>query len=199
MALRGEAAGEADRSGEAGPSYWTVETKLNPPPNRPGTVPRALLVDRLLASDRPVVALVAPAGYGKTTVLTQWCARTSRRAAWVSLDREDDDPAVLLADVGAALATAGPVDGGLVRAISSPGMSVAAAVARRAAAALASVGEPVLLVLDHSEALQAPDVRDAVAELALRLPPNAQLALASRAAPPLPVARLRAQGAVAEI
>jgi len=54
----------------------------------------------------------------------------------------------------------------------------------------------VLLVLDHSEALQAPDARDAVAELALRMPPNAQLAVASRAAPPLPVAPLRAQGAI---
>ena len=146
-----------------------------------------------------MVALVAPAGYGKTTVLTQWCACTPRRVAWVSLDREDDDPAVLLADLGAALAATGPVDAGLVRTISSPGTSVAAGVARRAAAALASVGEPVLLVLDHSEALQAPDTRDAVAALALRLPPNAQLAVASRASPPLPVARLRAQGAVAEI
>ena len=58
-----------------------VESKLHPPPARPGIVARAGLVERLLASDTvPVVGVVAPAGYGKTTLLAQWAQR--KRAGW---------------------------------------------------------------------------------------------------------------------
>ena len=64
-----------------------VESKLHPPPARSGTVARTGLVDRLLASDGvPVVCVVAPAGYGKTTLLAQWAQRKGPRVAWVSVD-----------------------------------------------------------------------------------------------------------------
>ena len=60
-----------------------VDSKLHPPPARPGMVPRTGLVERLLASDAvPVVCVVAPAGYGKTTLLAQWAERTARRVGW---------------------------------------------------------------------------------------------------------------------
>ncbi len=180
-------------------SFVPVDTKITQPAGRRGTVERSALLARLVDAGEPVVSVVAPAGYGKTSLLTQWSARTPRAVAWISLDRDDNDPAVLLACLGAALAGIGPVDDGLVRATSWPGLSVAAAVARRAATALAALGEPVTVVLDHAEVLVSPDARDVVGELAVRLPPNAQLAVASRDAPPLPLGLLRAQGAVLEI
>ena len=74
-----------------------VESKLHPPPARPGIVARIGLVERLVASDGvPVVCVVAPAGYGKTTLLAQWAQHTVHRVGWVSLDQRDNDPAVLL-------------------------------------------------------------------------------------------------------
>jgi LuxR family transcriptional regulator, maltose regulon positive regulatory protein len=65
-----------------GSSFELVESKLHPPPARPGIVDRVGLVERLLGSDAvPVVYVVAPAGYGKTTLLAQWAQRTAHR--WV--------------------------------------------------------------------------------------------------------------------
>ena len=76
-----------------GSSLELVESKLHPPPARPGIVARIGLVERLLASDGvPVVGVVAPAGYGKTTLLAQWAERTARRVGWVSVDPRDNDP-----------------------------------------------------------------------------------------------------------
>jgi LuxR family transcriptional regulator, maltose regulon positive regulatory protein len=61
-----------------------------PPPARAGIVPRTGLIERLLASDAvPVVCVVAPAGYGKTTLLAQWAQRTVHRVGWVSVDQRD--------------------------------------------------------------------------------------------------------------
>jgi LuxR family maltose regulon positive regulatory protein len=87
-----------------GSALELVESKLHPPPARPGIVARTGPVDRLLASDvGPVVCVVAPAGYGKTTLLAQWALRTAHRVGWVSVDRRDNDPAVLLTCVAVAL------------------------------------------------------------------------------------------------
>jgi len=81
----------------AQPDPQILESKLRRPWVRQGIVSRAALVDRLLASRRvPVVCVVAPAGYGKTTLLSQW-AEQRGRAAWVSLDERDNDPEILLA------------------------------------------------------------------------------------------------------
>jgi ATP/maltotriose-dependent transcriptional regulator MalT len=87
----------------AQPDPQILESKLRRPWVRQGIVSRAALVDRLLASHRvPVVCVVAPAGYGKTTLLSQW-AEQRGRAAWVSLDERDNDPEILLACAAAAL------------------------------------------------------------------------------------------------
>ena len=88
-----------------------VESKLHPPPARPGIVARTGLVERLLASDAvPVVCVVAPAGYGKTTLLAQWAQHTARRVGWVSVDQRDNDPAVLLTYLAVALDRVEPID-----------------------------------------------------------------------------------------
>jgi LuxR family maltose regulon positive regulatory protein len=70
------------------------------------------LSDRLVASEPPVVLVVAPPGYGKTTLLAQWSARNERRTPWISLDERDNDPALLLSYVAAALDRVEPIDPG---------------------------------------------------------------------------------------
>jgi LuxR family maltose regulon positive regulatory protein len=176
-----------------------VESKLHPPPGRPGIVARTRLVERLLASDAvPVVAVVAPAGYGKTTLLAQWDQRTAHRVVWVSLDQRDNDPVVLLTYVAVALDRVEPIDPRIVRGLAGPGASIVGAVPRLAAA-MAAMSQPVALVLDHLELLGNQQALDAVAELAAQLPTGAQLLVASRARPPLPVALLRGQGRVVEL
>jgi LuxR family maltose regulon positive regulatory protein len=180
-------------------SLELVESKLHPPPARWGIVARTGLVDRLLASDGvPVVCVVAPAGYGKTTLLAQWAQRTGARVGWVSVDQRDNDPAVLLTYVAVALDRVEPIDPRVVRGLAGPGASVVGAVPRLAAA-MAAMTQPVALVLDHVELLGNQQSLDLVAELAAQLPAGAQLLVASRARPPLPVALLRGQGRVMEL
>jgi LuxR family maltose regulon positive regulatory protein len=161
-------------------------------------VARTPLVDRLLANAAPVVCVVAPAGYGKTTLLAQWAQHKGPRVGWVSVDQRDNDPAVLLTYLAVALDRIEPIDPSVFRALAGPGASIVAAAARLAAA-VAAMPEPVALVLDHVELLGNQQSLDAVAELAAQLPAGSQLLLASRARPPLPVALLRAQGRVVEI
>ena len=72
-----------DWQSRLGPSFELVESKLHPPSARPGIVPRTVLVEQLLVSPAaPIICVVAPAGYGKTTVLAQWAARKGDRVAW---------------------------------------------------------------------------------------------------------------------
>jgi LuxR family transcriptional regulator, maltose regulon positive regulatory protein len=176
-----------------------VESKLHPPPARPGIVPRTLLVDRLLASAGvPVVCVVAPAGYGKTTLLARLAEREPRPVAWVAVDQRDNDPAVLLTYLTVALDRVEPIDPRIVRGLAGPGASIVGAVPRLAAAMGAMTG-PVALVLDHLELLENRECLDLVAELAAQLPAGSQLLVASRARPPLPVALLRVQGRVVEL
>ena len=181
-----------------GSSFELVESKLHPPTARPGIVDRVGLVERLLASDGvPVVCVVAPAGYGKTTLLAQWAQRTAHRVSWVSVDQRDNDPAVLLSYIAVALDRVEPIDPRIVRGLARPGASIVGAVPRLAAA-MAAMTLPVALVLDHLELLENQECLDVMAELAAQLPDGARLLLASRARPPLPVALLRAQGRVVE-
>jgi len=182
-----------------GSSLELVESKLHPPPARPGMVARTGLVDRLLASDAvPVVGVVAPVGYGKTTLLAQWAQRTAHRVGWVSVDERDNDPAVLLTYLAVALDRVEPIDPRVIRGLAGLGASIMGAVPRLAAAMAAMTG-PVALVLDHLEVLENQACLDVVAELAAQLPPGAQLLVASRVRPPLPVGLLRVQGQVVEL
>jgi LuxR family maltose regulon positive regulatory protein len=190
---------EEDPAWWFGPSFLLDESKLRPPAPRPGAVPRTAVLDRLRAEDAPVLSVVAPPGYGKSVLLAQWAEQAGPAVAWLSLERDDNDPAVLLAYLAAALDRIEPIDVDVLRTRAPPGTTVAATVARRVAATLATMAQPVTIVLDHTELLYHQPCRDAVAELAVRLPPTVRLAVASRGAPPLPVGRLRAHGSLLEV
>ena len=174
--------------------------KLRIPAPRPGRITRNAVVNRLRSASVPVVTIVAPAGYGKTTALTQWAIRDERPFAWVTLDERDDDPIVLLRHVAAALdgLHASGAFGGESLAIAR-GFAVGRRRAPKLASALASLESPCVLVLDRSSCLRSKALADVVSALAEHVPDGSTLVLAGRSSPPVPVAALRASGRLLEI
>jgi LuxR family maltose regulon positive regulatory protein len=171
--------------------------KLQPPPPRSGIVARTGIVERLIASDQcQVVAVVAPAGYGKTTLLAQWSERKQPRVAWLSADDRDNDPAVLLTYLAVALDRVERIDPRVFRSLATPGTGIAGVTL---VASIMSMVDPVVMVLDQADALTNPECHDIIAELAMRLPVGSQLAIGSRREVPVPVPRLRAQGGLVEV
>ena len=184
----------------AGSAFDPVASKLHRPLIRPGTVRRSSLVERLARSGpRPIVSVVAPAGYGKTTLLSQWAERNGPAFAWVSVDEADNDPKVLLSYVAAALDGIEPIDERVFDALVSPVSSVPGSVVPRLGSAFSSMTSPVVLVLDDVHVLRNFECRSALSVLADHVPDGSQLAFAGRVQPPLRVARLRAEGKITEI
>ena len=186
-----------DRGTAPGLAFELRESKFHPPVVRPGIVVRTALLGRLAATRVPVITLVAPPGYGKTTLMAQWAQRTESRVAWLSCDDADNDPVVLLSALAVALSRIGPVDPAIFSALASSGADII--VVPRFVAAVAPVEPPVTVLVDHAEAVTNRQCLNTLAEFALRLPPGWQFALASRTVVPLPTARLRAHGGILEI
>ena len=177
-----------------------VASKLRPPLIRPGTVRRSSLIERLArGGPRPIVSVVAPAGYGKTTLLSQWAERNGQSFAWVSVDEADNDPKVLLTYIAEALDAVEPIDERVFDALASPVSSVPGSVVPRLGLAFSSMTSPVVLVLDDVHVLHNSECRAALSVLADHVPAGSRLALAGRAEPPLRIARLRAEGKILEI
>jgi ATP/maltotriose-dependent transcriptional regulator MalT len=183
-------------SDESGRGPVLQATKLHPPALRDGTVRRARLT-RTLVSERPSLALVvAPPGFGKTSLLADWAAIDPRPFAWVAIDEQDNDRTVLWTYIGAAL--------GLATGDTATAERLAA-LARDpdpAAAVLQALELPetgIVLVLDDYHLIES----DACHQTAMRLielaPDTLQLAISSRTDPPLPIARLRATERLTEL
>jgi LuxR family transcriptional regulator, maltose regulon positive regulatory protein len=193
-----ERPGRVHRAGE--PPFELTVSKLLRPLVRPGTIRRAPLLARLAGGDpRRIVSVVAPPGYGKTTLLAQWAERGESAFAWVSVDERDDDPKVLLTYVAEALDAIEPVGEQVFDALASPGSSVPGSVVPRLGSAFASMTVPVVLVLDDVHLLHNSECRAALSVLADHVPGGSRLVLAGRTEPPLRVARLRAEGRILEI
>src|ERR1022692_3516660 len=191
-------AGRSQRAGRS--SFDLVASKLRRPVMRPGTVGRSLVIERLARGDRcPIVSVVAPPGYGKTTLLAQWAERNGLAFAWVSVEAPDNDPKVLLSYIAEALNAVEPIDERVFDALASPGSSVPGSVVPRLGAAFSSMTSPVVLVLDDVHLLRNSECRAALSVLADHVPGGSRLALAGRAQPPLRIARLRAEGKITEI
>jgi LuxR family transcriptional regulator, maltose regulon positive regulatory protein len=184
----------------AAPSFPILESKLTPAPTRPGIVSRVRLLDWLEASAAtPVVAMSAPAGYGKTVLAVEWAKRDPRPFVWLSIDRHDNDPAVLLTYLAVGLDRVEPIDPAVLGVLASRGASITKTVLPRLGAALASKALAVVVVLDDVQLLHDQEGLDALAVLVDHLPPGSQLAVISRGEPPLPMARWRAEGRLAEL
>ena len=176
-----------------------LAVKLAVPLSRPGMVGQADVIARLCASRSRLVTVVAPAGYGKTTLLARWAKADRRPFAWVALDKHDDDPVVLMRYIAAALNRVGPVAPAVFDALDGPGRSTWAERVPRLGSALAALPCPVVLALDDLHAVANPACLDVLAELLQYVPAGSQVAIAGRHEPALPLARWRAHGQVDEI
>jgi LuxR family transcriptional regulator, maltose regulon positive regulatory protein len=178
-----------------------LATKLHVPRPRAGFLARPRLLERLTQGATLELSLVcAPAGFGKTSMLGEWARRGRKPVAWVSLDKGDSDPARFWRYLAAALDRPRPGIGQQVAALlRGPQQPPLEAVVTVVVNELAGVAEEVVLVLDDYHLIEAPPVHDSLAMLLERLPPGLRLVVASRADPPLPLARLRAGGQLAEL
>ena len=176
-----------------------LATKLYLPGPRPGQVSRPRLLSQLdegLA--RGLVLACAPAGYGKTILLADWARRGGRPVAWLSLDAGDNDPARFWRHAVAALDQARPGTGERVAPLLGPpapssfGGLVTALINDLAA-------DEIVLVLDDYHLIGSQQVHESLAFLVEHRPAGMCVVLASRSDPPLPLARLRARGQLAEI
>jgi len=175
--------------------------KLYIPPVRAETVPRQRLLDRLDQSlSRKLILLSAPAGYGKTTLLAAWVEQCGLPAAWISLDEGDNDLAHFLAYLAAALEGVCPEAGHNLRALlPSPRLPPLDELLFPMIQAIDRAGRPFVLVLDDYHLIHEQAVHDAVLFLLERSPAALHLVIASRADPPLRLARLRARSEMVEL
>ena len=185
----------------AGASEVVISTKLFRPNPRHQTVERARLHD-LLRRGRmlPLTLVVAPAGWGKSTLVADWLRQDHLAAGWVSLDGGDDDPKrfwrYLLLAAGQAGSASGPA---ALRRLDAAGSDVLRDVLPVFVNELTSSHADVLLVLDDYHLVASPRVHATVATLLDRCPPRLHLVLITRTDPPLQLSRLRVRGDLAEL
>ena len=172
-----------------------LQLKSRPAQLRPGLVSRQRLVRRLVeAHDLPVALIVAPAGYGKTTVLSEWAARDGRPFAWVTVDAQDNDPRTLLSAIALALDAVEPLGWEVFEALASRRANGTKVALQRLARSLSRRELPTVLVLDDLQVVRTPESRKVVMAISQACGRGLQLALASRSDVVLPLARLRAHG-----
>lgn len=177
------------------------ETKLHPSEVHEAWIDRPQLIDRFDAAARSQLVLVAaPAGYGKTVLVTQWAAqRGSDSVAWVQLDPADNDPTRLWSHLAAALELAGcPVDVNVAEFIAMSSTAILTRVVPRAAAALARRGAPLTIVLEDCHVLRSAECSEQLDRLIDLLPADVGLVMVSRSDPLLRLGRLRVAGRLTE-
>lgn len=188
------------------PTSPLVLTKLRLPAGRPRIISRVRLLDLLTPeSGASLVLVCAPAGYGKTTLLTEWAQSLMKKGtaiAWYALDPSDDDPIPFMSYLVTGFIQAlGPIPEliqitQLLR--SSPEMDLQR-ILPIVINAITLSGRDCMLFLDDYHLIGAPAIHSAIAYILEHLPENLHIAIGSRADPPLPLARLRARGQLLEI
>ncbi len=180
-----------------------LQTKLYIPPLRPNLVPRPQLIQRLnqgLQLGHKLSLVSAPAGFGKTTLVSEWVARGERVAGWLSLDEGDDDPVRFLAYFVAALQTIAPAIGeGVLGMIQSPQPPPTEMMLTALVNEIATLPDNIIVVLDDYHVLDAKSVDHILAFLLEHLPQQMHLVIATREDPDLPLARLRARDQLTEL
>ena len=183
-------------------STAVLTAKLYLPPPRPKVVVRQRLLDRLNdgMDGRKLTLVSAPAGFGKSTLLSSWLHDAPFATAWLSLDEDDNDPARFLLYLIAALQTAVPHIGqNLLPILQSPQPPSSQAILTPLLNDLAQLTAPVVLVLDDYHLIEEQPVDEAITFLLQHFPPHLHLVIATREDPTLPLARLRARGQLTEL
>src|SRR6266853_6079646 len=178
-----------------------LATKLNIPRLRPNVVLRPRLIERLNEGlHRKLTLISAPAGFGKTTLVSQWLAGCGRPAAWLSLDEGENDPARFLTYLVAALQTiAATIGEGVLGVLQSPQPPPPEAILTALLNEITTLPDHFVLVLDDYHVIDAKPVDIALTYLVEHLPPQMHLVIATREDPQLPLARLRARGHLTEL
>ena len=182
-------------------SVPVLATKLNIPPPRRNILPRPRLDDALSAGLEGALTLVsAPAGYGKSTLVSNWLRASEGHCAWLSLDEGDNDPVRFLTYLLAAFQRVDPSLGkelsGFLQMMPLPPTDV---LLGELIGGLAGLSYDVILVLDDFHAVYTEAIQDAVSFLLERRPDNFHIILISRTDPLFPLSRLRSQGQLVEI
>ncbi|MGC9347694.1 MAG: LuxR C-terminal-related transcriptional regulator [Anaerolineae bacterium] len=185
------------------PTIRLLRTKLFVPQAHPDLVERERLIRRLDESRRCRLVLIsAPAGFGKTTLLSSWIAKRQLPVAWVSLDQDDNDPSRFWAYIIAALQTLWPEVGASALALlRSPQSPPIESILTELLNDLVTRGldRGVFLVLDDYHAIDQPGIHGALDFLVDHLPPQLHLIISSRVDPPLSLSLLRGRRQLAEI
>jgi LuxR family maltose regulon positive regulatory protein len=188
-----------------------LTTKLFIPPTRPKIVPRPRLIDQLNACAYPgckLILISAPAGFGKTTLVSEWVQVLSKAVpltaiAWLSLDEGDNDPARFLAYFIAALNQAQGVEAsigkGSLNMLQSPQPPPTEAVLTQLINEIVAIPDRIILVLDDYHVIGSSQVDDILTFLVEYLPPQMHLVIASREDPHLPLSHFRARGQLTEL
>ena len=182
-------------------SMPVLATKLYIPPPRPRAIARPRLVERLNEGlHRKLTLISAPAGFGKTTLVSEWVVESVRPTAWLSLDEAESDPTRFLTYLVAALRTIEPTMGtGVLDSLQSPQPPPTASLLTALLNELTNLPTPSILVLDDYHLIDATLVDDAVTFFLDHLSSHLHLVISTREDPQLPLARLRARGQMTEL
>jgi LuxR family maltose regulon positive regulatory protein len=153
-----------------------LDAQFSVPRPRAGAVSRGDLVELARSSDCRVIAVTAPAGYGKTTFMTEWAAGEDRCVAWVSLGSFDDDPAALLTSLASACWRAGLASADLVADMARLGISVPDLGALRLASEFGAASVPFVLMIDDLHELRSPACHEVLGTVVSAIPHGSQLA-----------------------
>ena len=180
-----------------------LATKLYIPPPRSKIVLRPRLIERLnegLSSGRKLTLISASAGFGKTTLVSEWVACCGRPVAWLSLDEGDNDPKGFLAYLVAALQTvAANIGAGVLAALQSSQPPYTASLLAALLNEITALPDNFILVLDDYHVIDSKPVDEALTFLLEHLPPRMHLVITTREDPHLPLARLRARDQLTEL
>jgi len=181
--------------------YPLLTTKLYVPQPRPNLVQRTHLIDRLNKGINHKLTLIsAPAGFGKTTLLSKWISQSKLRAAWLSLDKGDNDPVHFIHYLIAALQSFDKNLGKTALSmLQSPQQPPIESVLTNLIREITDIPNDFVLVLDDYHSIDAKQVHTAVEFLIDHLPPQMSLVIATRVDPPLPLARLRVSNQLSEL
>lgn len=182
-------------------SISILATKLYLPQAQPKVVLRPRLIKRLNEGlHRKLTLISAPAGFGKTTLVSEWLADCERPAAWLSLDEGDSDPTRFLLYFVAALQTIAPTAGDPVLAVlDSPRPPPLETVLTTLLNEITALPDAFVLVLDDYHVIDATLVDSALTFLLDHLPSQMHMVITTREDPQLPLARLRARGQLTEV
>jgi LuxR family maltose regulon positive regulatory protein len=168
-----------------------LDSKVHAPQWRQELVPRPHLVERLRsARDSPLILVTGPAGYGKTTLVSEWGREDERPFVWLTLDASDNDASRMLTYIVFALADVMPLGAGIFPRPPEPGPSFTAFALPRLTRALAARVRPFVLAIDDVHVLHDQASLDLLAILVQNVPEGSHVVMAGRDVPPLPISRL---------